>query len=532
MFKSNRYQLIILTLLGLLLFACSDTTYLEEALLESEERAIQKATASALDLQEAILQIDAAATENAEKLSEEATRSAEILTEAQGAAQEEIASARATANAIAAQATADASILPPYDVDIYGVIDSLNISGITVPFWHQQTGSREEALINLITEFNTTNQFGIVIEPTNQGDIDDIFDKMNQGFLEDDIPGIVEATPYQAASYQRFEGLVSLEPYIENALYGLSDRDQADFIDSFEQENRLPQFDNDTFGVTLNRSMLLLYYNTSRLATLGVDAPPRSLVDFEEVACAATNSDNGLYGLNLSGSPDEMIAFIMANGGEIYNEAIDQYQFNTPEAESAMAMLQNLVREGCAILPTGTVDNLSDFAAGQTLFALDTTTNIPFYQSAIANNNALTATVPIDWSVAPLPYSGFEPVQYFDGVSLYIPQSSPEEQLAAWIFAQFMMFAESQTAWVEVSNELPLRSSTKLNLEEYIEDNPPFATALDLAQYGQGSPPIAKFDEVEQAIAAAYSAILAEEADLITILDTLENAANTILNSN
>ena len=462
MFKSNRYHLIILVLFGMLLFACSDTTYLEEALLESEERAIQKATASALDLQEAILQIDAAATENAEKLSEEATRSAEILTEAQGSAQEEIASARATTNAIVAQATADASILPDYDVTIYGVIDSLNISGILVPFWHQQTGSREEELINLIAEFNSTNSFGIIIEPTNQGDIDDIFDKMNQGFLEGDIPGIVEATTYQAASYQRFGGLVNLEPYIQSERYGLSDRDKADFIDAFEQENRLPRFDNNTFGITLNRSMLVLYYNASQLATLGFDAPPRSLIDFEEAACAATDTANGRYGLNLSGSPEEMLAFIVANGGEIYNGTIDQYQFNTPEAESAMAMLQNLVREGCAVIPAAQVDNSADFAAGQTLFALESTTNIPFYQTAIENNNTLTSTTPIDWSVAPLPYSGFEPVQYFNGVSLYIPQSSPEEQLAAWVFAQFMMLAESQTAWVEVSNELPLRSSTAI----------------------------------------------------------------------
>ncbi|MCB0010319.1 MAG: hypothetical protein KDE34_00410, partial [Anaerolineales bacterium] len=87
---------------------------------------------------------------------------------------------------------------PDYDTSIYGVIDDIDLEGVTVVFWHQHSGAREEELIKIVDEFNASNEWGIVVEARNEGGYDDIYNKMIAGLSSGELPALVVAYQNQA----------------------------------------------------------------------------------------------------------------------------------------------------------------------------------------------------------------------------------------------------------------------------------------------------------------------------------------------
>ena len=75
-------------------------------------------------------------------------------------------------------------------------------SGQTVIFWHQHSRAREEALLQIVDEFNQSNEWGITVEASYQGSYNDIFNKMLAVLNTSDAPNVVVAYQNQAATYQ------------------------------------------------------------------------------------------------------------------------------------------------------------------------------------------------------------------------------------------------------------------------------------------------------------------------------------------
>src|SRR5512145_3302373 len=69
-----------------------------------------------------------------------------------------------------------------------GPLAGVDPSGQTVVWWHNHSGSREENLLPLLEQFNTTNECGIVIEAQNQGGYNDIRDKVNASIAAGELP--------------------------------------------------------------------------------------------------------------------------------------------------------------------------------------------------------------------------------------------------------------------------------------------------------------------------------------------------------
>lgn len=47
--------------------------------------------------------------------------------------------------------------------------ENVDPSGQTVTFWHQHSRERETALLEIVEEFNTTNEYGITVVAEYQG---------------------------------------------------------------------------------------------------------------------------------------------------------------------------------------------------------------------------------------------------------------------------------------------------------------------------------------------------------------------------
>lgn len=549
----NRKFIVLFSILALLLAACGNAD-LEQAVQQAEAEAANAIATAEAAAQAAGVDTDAAVAtaEAALAQAQEAAQSAAESEQGQAAlaeAQEQLAAAQQAAEDALARAdeaemaaeeaamAAEAAAID-YDTDVYGVIDEIDLTGANVVFWHQHTGGREEQLLALVDEFNATNEWGITVEARNEGGYGDIYDKMIAGLTTGELPGLVVAYQNQAAAYQVADGLVSLDPYINNATYGLTDEERSDFFASFLNADRLPQFGGESFGFPPNRSMELMYYNAEWLAELreagaiSFDGPPGDPDQFAEAVCAASanpfskNPDPSFsVGYEIRTDASSVASMAFATGGDIYDYTNNQFTYAQKGLADYLDMMAKLLADGCASEIAERFGDQTDFGNGKALFTMGSSSGLPFYKSAVDDGEAGG----FEWSVAPIPHTTPNPVQNIYGASVSIPKTDPTTQLASWLFVRYYTSADVQAGWARASNYFPVRDSVASGLGDYFSENPAYQVAFDLLQYGRTEAPVAGYDNVRDEARAAFERVLSGEVDAATALAELDTAANQIL---
>jgi ABC-type glycerol-3-phosphate transport system substrate-binding protein len=104
-------------------------------------------------------------------------------------------------------------------------------------------------------------------------------------------------------------------------------------------------------------------------------------------------------------------------------------------------------------------------------------------------------------------------------------KSTPELELASWIFLKFFTSPENQAMWIEASGYLPTQTTTEPLLANYIAAEPKYQSALDLASLGVAEPQTfpawsSVRRAVDDAAALLYDPALTAESAL-TILQQL-----------
>jgi multiple sugar transport system substrate-binding protein/sn-glycerol 3-phosphate transport system substrate-binding protein len=124
-------------------------------------------------------------------------------------------------------------------------------------------------------------------------------------------------------------------------------------------------------------------------------------------------------------------SWTFAFGGDVFDYENSQYSYNNPAAVEAMGFLQDLFNEGCATIVTEAYGDQTDFGQGRLLFTVGSSSGLPFYQSAVDEG------AQFEWSVAAIPHTTADPVMNIYGASVSIPKTTPEEELAAWLFVKY-----------------------------------------------------------------------------------------------
>ncbi len=507
--KFNKLTILLVMVLGLLLVACGGSEQVEQAVQQAQEAATQVAPA----------------------VEQVATQVSEAVTEA--------TQPKPTTQPVQEPTAQPVEEELPYDVTIYGNIDEIakELSGTRVVFWHQHTRAREAQLQLIVDEFNATNPYGIIVEARNEGGYDDIYNKMIAGLTTGELPGLTVAYQNQAAAYMVANGLVSLDPYINHPVYGLSAEEQADFFQAFIDGDRLPQFGNQAFGFPPNRSMEMLYYNADWLAELraagaiSFDGPPQTPEQFAEAVCAAKDNPfsksadpSFSIGYQVRTDASNFAALVFARGGDIYDYENNRFTLNTPEAKDAMMHIKQLFDAGCAVRIAERFGDQNDFGAGKTLFTMGSSSGLPFYAAAVNDGG----TGGFEWSVAAIPHTTPEPVMNIYGASVSIPRTDPKTQLAAWLFIKYYTSPEVQANWAIASNYFPVRESVAKQLESYFAENPAYETAFNLLKYSKREAPVAGYDNVRDVMTQAFERILSGE-DIDAVLADAEAQANRLM---
>lgn len=426
----------------------------------------------------------------------------------------------------AAEAPAAATEAAMEEAMAEGAYAGVDPTGQTVVWWHQHSGSREEKLMALIAEFNASNEYGITIDAQNQGGYDEIRDKVNSSIAAGELPAAL-LVGYQndQSFYQLNDILVDLNTLINDPTWGLSAEELADFYPAFLEQSVNPLFDNQRLGFPPNRSMEVLFYNQTWLEELGFSGPPTTPDEFKEMACAAAAANgDGTGGYILRDDASAIAAWTFAFGGDVLTEDGKGYVYNGPATVEAMTFLKGMYDEGCAYFFTEGYPN-PQFAARKGIFAQGSTSGIPFYAGDIAKVAEEAGKAPDMWGVAAIPHTTAEPVQNIYGGDVMIAKTTPEQELAAWIFIKWFTSPEIQARWDEISGYFPTRKSTADFFSDALKENVQWQQGVALLPYSAYEPQLISYTAVRDAATAAFNEIM-QGADIQTTLDNLTTFAN------
>ena len=110
-------------------------------------------------------------------------------------------------------------------------------------------------------------------------------------------------------------------------------------------------------------------------------------------------------------------------------------------------------------------------------------------------------------------------------------QTTPEAQLAAWLFIQWVSSPANQARWTQISGSYPTRASTIEYLNQYVANAPQWTRAYDLVPMGINEPALPSWGTVRWVLsdAAAQLFSFGFTADgILGVLEELDRTANEL----
>lgn len=411
---------------------------------------------------------------------------------------------------------------------------SLDPGGQIVYFWHPLTYAREDALQEIVRQFNRTNEWGITVKAEYQGDTRELFDETAQVLNTPESPQLVLAYQDHAIVYWQAQAVVDLNSLVSDPAWGFSATEQGDFFASIWSQDAIPAYGYARLGIPAYRAMDVLYFNADWLAELkeadliDFEGPPMTPEQFRAAACAAVDhpfskaGSGSAMGYELSLSASRFASWSFAFGGDVFDVRNQRYSYDSPEVVEAMQFLQGLFLSGCAQLVNESYGDQDDFGAGRLLFAIGTSTGLPFYEEVVDEGARFK------WNVAAIPHSTELPVQNVYGPSLSLLKTTPEGELAAWLFMKYFSGIAAQVEWASSSDYYPVRQSTGEGLKKFFTSNTANESVFKLLPYGKFEPNVPGYEYTRELVSEALAAI-AGGADVTETLVRLNEQLNLIL---
>jgi multiple sugar transport system substrate-binding protein len=407
----------------------------------------------------------------------------------------------------------------------------LDLSGTEIAFWHVWgTGSASEGMTAIIDDFNSTNPWGITVVGVDQGFQSDLETAVNAAIASGDLPNVTPGFANALHNWYSVGVIKALNDYINDPEVGLTAEELDAIYPGPYNQGTLP--DGSQIGIPIHQSENVLFYNKTWAEELGFENPPATSAEFKEQICTATefnaNDDDpdndGTGGFVLYPDASQVANWAYAFGGDIVNEAGDNYDLNSPVMLDVAMFLKDIQDEGCTF-PTDTYPN-PEFATRKALIVASSTAGIPFQASAFedAGNDD-------EWILIPMPGpDGNLAVNAF-GQLIGVVETTPEQDLASWLWLKHFTSPEVQAEWIRYSAYFPSQSTTLPLIEDYAADNPIWSQALEFGVYGKSEPNIAAHGAVRGEITDAFFAIAdaPDEAAVQTILDNLQATAEELV---
>ncbi len=371
------------------------------------------------------------------------------------------------------------------------------LKGLEINVWHPWFGVEASLFEAMVDDFNTINQWGIKVISSGQVNFSAMYENVTQALPMKDKPDVVIALPEHALGWDA-EGVVAdLTPYVEDPAYGI---DPSDFPSVFWTQDQSGQ---RRVAIPAQRTARFLLWNETWAGELGFDSPPASADGFRQQACRAhqtmradqTPNNDGMGGWIVDAQPMTDYAWLLAFQGGVLEG--DSYRLLTPNNIKAAQFLKKLMEDQCAWQSGG--NPFEAFANREALFITASLEDFPEITRLFA-----AAKSSDKWRVLPFPGDGSNVFVVY-GSSYVMLASTPEEQLASWIFIRWMLDPQQDARFVQATDMFPLRTSTQGLLAAYQSSHPQWAEAIKLLPEGQLQPQLASWRTVKVMLGDAFT---------------------------
>jgi multiple sugar transport system substrate-binding protein len=364
-------------------------------------------------------------------------------------------------------------------------VDAVDLTGkkVQITLWHHLTGANATTFQSIVDAFNSS-QNSVVVQAQNQGNsYDDLYKKLLTAASANGLPDLAEAYPNQVSDYQQGNVVVVLDDYINSSKYGLTKAEQDDFVKPYWNESIYPEYGGKHLSFPFSKSFLVMYYNADKLKALNYAKPPDQWTwdDFVAVGRAANNSGTKGWIINIDPSTLDMMIF--SRGGKLISDDQKHWLTNQQPGVDSLALHEQAVREGWGYLGSSSSSGAVDFGAGKVLMDFATSAGIAAEAKTVAGAGNF------NWSISIPPHNaGVSPVTVLYGGSITAFKSTPERQLAAWLFMKYFASPEVTAKWSLATGYTPLRQSAVQSdaVQQAIKNDPRFGVLVNqIAQYGR-----------------------------------------------
>lgn len=360
------------------------------------------------------------------------------------------------------------------------------LRGLTLRVAHPWFGPDASLFESMVAEFNGSNPWGINVRAQANVNYSLLFENVTASLPTSNIPHVAVALPEHARLWDADRFVVDLQSYVSDPNFGWDQAEVTDFLPLFWAQD----VDGDRrLALPYQRSARFLLWNQTWAAELGFDSAPASPEDFRQQACRAqqfmtTDSlpeNDSLGGWIVDTDPMTALAWMQAFGGGVLEG--NDYRFMTRPNIDAFTFARKLQEDGCAWMPLSDVDPLAAFAGRQAVFL---TADLGQF-SAVVRAFGVAGNTDV-W--VPLAFPGDDPALPVYGSSLVMFKTTEEEQLAAWLFMDWLVSAENDARAARATGLFPLRASALGQLADYEASHPQWAQAVKLIPEGSAQPPL------------------------------------------
>lgn len=272
------------------------------------------------------------------------------------------------------------------------------------------------------------------------------------------------------------------------------------------------QWEDRTWSVPFGVNNVGIFYRPSLFKAAGVTHLPQTWEELRQVARQLTIANQ--HGMILPLGKGEWtvftwLPFMWSGGGELMSEG--SVQISNPGAIAALQLWQDLLTDGSAVLSQPERGyELDDFLAGKVAMQLTGPWTL----------GQLQAT-DVDYAVMPIP-AGTRPATSMGGENLFVFKTTPAEEQASLVFAEYVLSEEFQTEWAIGTGYLPVNLDARKNAayREFAQQQPAVDVFLKQAEFGRSRPIFPGYSRISENLGRAIETVLLQK-------DTPEAALQT-----
>lgn len=356
-----------------------------------------------------------------------------------------------------------------------------------ITFWAKNDTNKAQTEIyeKAIADFQTLYP-NIKVNLRLYTDYGKIYNDVITNIATNTTPNVCITYPDHIATYLSGTNMVvPLDGLLADGKYGLGGSEleyngpeKNGIIEKFLEEC---SFAGHCYAVPFMRSTEVCYINRTYVENLGYTLPEKLTWDFvwEVSEAAMAKNDDGTFRVN---GQNVMIPFIYKSTDNMMIQMLRQKGagYSTPEGDVLIFNdeTRSILKEIAAHAETGAFSTfkISSYPAnflnaGQCIFAIDSTAGSTWMGSnAPLSDISEDKFVDFDIEVMPIPqYDTENPSMISQGPSICIfNKEDPQEVLASWLFTQYLLTNDVQTAYSETEGYVPVTVSAQSS-EEYLD---------------------------------------------------------------